>query len=648
MLVLPEIIKMQRLFRARRARVSCERGKANQEAQQAAWNAKEARERAERAARWHSSMSRLNVTRLPDSKKHQRPFSGVGGTAAQGSCQNEEEGKRRQQVLGDLSGKDAPYANAKWSLAVAYDVSSWRGGLRQRYYFGRLTSFIAYRRRRKASLRSRVEERMVKRLQAWAALLSEEKRSLACKIKAHAPAEVVGAHLRFIARTGTWERLLLDLHEILELAISEREQAVRLLSEEFLCAKPGAPRHVLRTASETQATSPIPGTRGSISPTRNTAHSHHPRKQSWATSSLMSSRELLVGGSPHYPVGSGRRTTGGRHISRNTSTAELRRLEDLRGVVDERTLRCLHPWIVSVLAGSNIQFVPSVPHKFRRKQESGTSCWAEATKQERSRFTMSSVPSWFSAERNLCESCWAMRIGDSALGGSTCQRCGQTHRRGFSQDVSKRAGDDIVGPVPWQQFSQVKEPIDLFVVHAAYACVLHPGCEKGVSIPGCGNLGWWNGGDSEEIWWRAVCGGKRVAQILHSHGFNTVGKLYAYVRGSAATFSSSMSTGRGSGSGHFTRKVRARTKRLQRLVTDDDLAVKLSSLLLRLMSAFEELRTQHRWPTISKTAVQHAVRKLQLPRAHGTAKRMSANTTASRGQTGPDDGECFHHGGKTP
>lgn len=81
---------------------------------------------------------------------------------------------------------------------------------------------------------------------------------------------------------------------------------------------------------------------------------------------------------------------------------------------------------------------------------------AEATKQEGSRITISSVPRWFSAERNLCESCWAMRTGDTALGGSTCQRCGQTHRRGFSQDVSKRAGDDIVGPVPWQQFSQVR------------------------------------------------------------------------------------------------------------------------------------------------------------------------------------------------
>lgn len=84
------------------------------------------------------------------------------------------------------------------------------------------------------------------------------------------------------------------------------------------------------------------------------------------------------------------------------------------------------------------------------------SCKAEATKREGSRDTMSSVPGWFSAGKNLCESCWAMRTGDSAVGGSKCQRCGQTHRRGFSQDVSKPGGDDVMGPAPWQQFSQVR------------------------------------------------------------------------------------------------------------------------------------------------------------------------------------------------
>eukprot|EP00752_Nemacystus_decipiens_P004495 g4104.t2 len=713
-----------------------ERDQANREAQQASWNAKGAKEREERAFRWHSLMSRVMVARLPNSKKKRQYFSGNGGEAAQGSCRDAEEGVPHPDVVGDLSGKDAPYASAKWSLAVAYNVGSWRGGLRQRYYFGRFTAFLDYSRRRKAALRARVEVRMVKRLQAWATQLSEEKRSLACEVKACAPAEVVGAHLRFIARTGTWERLLLDFHEILELAVREREQAVGLLSDQFSSETPGAPRDILRTPSESPATPSITETRGFTSPSRNAAHCQHPKKLP---------RRGRASGSPH--------------IARKTSTAESMRLERLTGVVDKRTLRCLHPWIVSVLAESHVQFVPSVPQKHRvgyrmddtkkvelraekqltrrywrflggisdavsrvvaAKVEAATLA-AEAgewnlllgfahelvdkglidppcmlpklprkgastavgsrlklpgvmakqingflapmlrrragrgrkerinstsrstrqqgpaqdrelhigpvalsgkaeQKQEGRPDTMSSVPGWFSAEKNLCEGCWAMRTGSSALGGSQCQRCEQTHRRGFAQDV-KRGNDNSIGPVPWQQFSQVEEPLDLFVVHAAYTCVLHPSCEKGVWLPDCGSLGWWNGGDSEETWWRAVCGGRRAAEILHGRGFDTIGKLYAYVVGSAAAFSSSSSTTRSSSSGLSTRKIRSRTKRLRHMVKDDGLAVKISSLLLRLMSAFEELRTQHRWPTVSKAAVRHAVRKLQLPRALGTASK---------------------------
>lgn len=174
-------------------------------------------------------MSRVIVGRLPDSQKRRQQLSGMGGRAEQGSCKDdEEEGVPRQGVVADLSGKvgsarswrcleiawrhvfvfllnvslrnnfsthrkinldrsptnsikniivitcllshnrqpqDAPYASAAWSLAVAYNVGSWRGGLRQRYYFGRLTSFLAYRRRRKAALRARVGVRMAKR---WA------------------------------------------------------------------------------------------------------------------------------------------------------------------------------------------------------------------------------------------------------------------------------------------------------------------------------------------------------------------------------------------------------------------------------------------------------------------------------------------------
>ena len=82
---------------------------------------------------------------------------------------------------------------------------------------------------------------LFRRFQAWAALLAEEKHSLAGGIKARAPPEVVGAHVRFLSRTGTWSRLLLDLNEILERAVRERQQAVGLLSERLLSG--GTPGH---------------------------------------------------------------------------------------------------------------------------------------------------------------------------------------------------------------------------------------------------------------------------------------------------------------------------------------------------------------------------------------------------------------------
>lgn len=55
-------------------------------------------------------------------------------------------------------------------------------------------------------------------------------------------------------------------------------------------------------------------------------------------------------------------------------------------------------------------------------------------------------------------------------------------------------------PVPKQQ---VAEPLDLFVVHAAHACVLHPGCGYGTVLSaggagGGGGLHWWGGGNPEE------------------------------------------------------------------------------------------------------------------------------------------------------
>lgn len=88
------------------------------------------------------------------------------------------------------------------------------------------------------------------RLQAWAILLSEDKRSMACQIKSRALAEVVGAHLRFLARTGTWEQLLLDFNQMLQTAFFEREQAVEMLSEQVTLAAHGVPGHARPTLGE--------------------------------------------------------------------------------------------------------------------------------------------------------------------------------------------------------------------------------------------------------------------------------------------------------------------------------------------------------------------------------------------------------------
>lgn len=74
----------------------------------------------------------------------------------------------------------------------------------------------------------------------------------------------------------------------------------------------------------------------------------------------------------------------------------------------------------------------------------------------------------------------------------------------------------------------------------------------------------------------------------------------------------------------------------------------LCALSVPLARVLVHSQTLHRWPTVSKTAAHYAVRKLQPPNTLGTvSKRMSATTTATRGQTGLSDGEYFDlHGGK--
>ncbi|CAM9190525.1 unnamed protein product, partial [Hapterophycus canaliculatus] len=791
--VLPEIIKMQashrtrqtftpptgskrrqlprRLFRAKRTRRIYEQRQACRNEQQAAWDAKGAREREERAARWKASMSRLKAPCL-------RSFQENPGDCA-AIARKVEGGTSREALEDPQEGRDAPYASAQWSLAVAFDVGSWGGGLRQRYYFGRLKSFLSHRRGRKAAFRARVETRMVVRLQAWAMLLSQGKRSLVYGVKARAPAEVVGAHLRFLSRKGTWERLLLDLHQILETATFERERAMNLLSEQVQNKNCDASGRGLRTHSTTPKTSvSFPGT-PCIRPSSNSppselhrcARSDRYTSDGWAAGGLPLAQGLLEPGTPgvvasglaNHPFTSEKGMMGFRGRSR----AEARRQARLRGVVDGRTLQRLHPWVVALLAGSKIQFVPSVPQKNRvgyrmhdakkmeilaetqltrrywklldgvsgaivcvctakveamtlaaeagewavllgfahhltskglldppcslpklprascnpgtgngvhmpgvmtkhakvllapmRRQQTGGVLGLQSDSSAGSSRVLGTpeamnenlhdpppapggrtgfkdqdwggeprpTPRWLSADKHLCENCWALRIGASAAGGSKCQRCGQTHRRGYSQAVRKRGSDGAVGPFPWQQLSQVDEPIDLFVVHAAYACILHPGYRtSGAALPADGGIGWWNGGNPEEasplmllnrIWWRAVCGGKKAAKHLRGHGLGKVGQLYARAHGSGAaacTGSAPSSTCSALVGSASSTESGVRIKKLQRLVKDDDLAIKISSLLLRLMSAFEELRVQGRWPSVSKTAVDRALRCIHPP-----------------------------------
>lgn len=93
----------------------------------------------------------------------------------------------------------------------------------------------------------------------------------------------------------------------------------------------------------------------------------------WADGSFPVAREEFsaeksgrkAGGSPGHPANRAN-IAGSQHNSRRARlTAESGRRAVLTEIVDERILRCLHPWIVTLLARSAVQFVPSVPHKHR-------------------------------------------------------------------------------------------------------------------------------------------------------------------------------------------------------------------------------------------------------------------------------------------
>ena len=73
----------------------------------------------------------------------------------------------------------------------------------------------------------------------------------------------------------------------------------------------------------------------------------------------------------------------------------------------------------------------------------------------------SAASKWRLPVKDLCGECWAMRVDESPGAKAKCQRCGRKHRRGFVRGNAKRddAGSSnvAVGPVPWQQFTQVSK-----------------------------------------------------------------------------------------------------------------------------------------------------------------------------------------------
>lgn len=136
-----------------------------------------------------------------------------------------------------------------------------------------------------------------------------------------------------------------------------------------------------------------------------------------------------------------------------------------------------------------------------------------------------------------------------------------------------------------------------------------------------------------QAWWRAVGGGKKAAHFLRSRGCDTVGRLYKHVVAAAAAASKpstittpnpanstaftcmppveTLASGNAANGGRSVGEIRVAGEpggdwrqlaregvagsKLHRLVRDDDLAMKISTLLLRLMFAFEDLRVSDRF-----------------------------------------------------
>lgn len=216
-----------------------------------------------------------------------------------------------------------------------------------------------------------------RRLENWAMALSTAKRALVARIKAEASPELAGAHLRYLGRGGTWECLLLHMTRQVEAAEVERERAVALLRGQHPSkATVGPPLAIGNTAS-TRASSLSSSQKRQRQRQRYSGDSGSPiggtQAKAWGPDSRQFPGKSFAGSPGQADVlwAGGK---GGRRRSRSRSDA----LQDarLKGVVGERTLRCLHPWVVSLLKTSGIQFVPSVPTKHRCVPRQNLYCYA--------------------------------------------------------------------------------------------------------------------------------------------------------------------------------------------------------------------------------------------------------------------------------
>lgn len=149
---------------------------------------------------------------------------------------------------------------------------------------------------------------------------------------------------------------------------------------------------------------------------------------------------------------------------------------------------------------------------------------------------------------------------------------------------------------------------DLFVIHAAYACILHPGTGGNQAKSGTRVGGWWSGGTEEEAWWRAVWGGRRAVESIGANGCDSLGELFSLVRERGQCLSSKGPSGMEHGAmmapGAVDHSVpdppvirsgsRAHedegARKLRGIMNDDDLADTVTSLLRKLACGFEELR----------------------------------------------------------